>query len=231
MAGAILLIPFVASILIYLGTHFQKQYFNTELITDFSMLCIGALFVSYGIWKVRSWGFYLLLVFAALVIGMDLQQIISNPKTLNFWHFVDATMVLVGLGLIFQEKVRAPYFNPKIRWWERASRHQTDIQGHFKLDSQKTSALILDVSATGCFASFDMEMNLGSIIEVAIDFGTLHFESKAKYVRKSANPVGVGLMFVDTDSANKKVIKSILREIVKQSPTTLSGNKATTLDH
>ncbi len=220
MAAVILFVPLVAAVLVYLGTHFQKQFLSRELVLDFAMLCLGALFVSYGVWKVRSWGFYLLLVFGLAVIGMDLQQIIANPKTLNAWHFVDAVLVIAGLTIIFQEKIKAPYFNPKIRWWERASRHRTDIQGHFKYGTSNQAALLLDVSATGCFSAFELSAELGSVVDVTVDFGKLHFESKAKFVRKSENPKGVGLMFVETDTVNKKIIKEILKDIVKQSPGT-----------
>lgn len=215
MASAILLVPVVASLLVYAGTHFQKQFMDRGLVQDFILLCVGAVIVSYGVWKVRSWGFYLLLGFGLAVIGMDLQQIITTPSTLNVWHFVDGLLVFVGFGIILQERIRAPYFNPKIRWWERASRHKTDIQGAVEYQGQDKKSLILDISATGCFIDVDLSAQVGSVVDVKINFGGVQFTSKAKFVRHSNNPRGVGLMYIDTDKDNKKAIKQILEQIVK----------------
>lgn len=209
----LLLVPvvYLARVLIFLNANPVQM--SPLAIFLFAQLTMVSFIIAYGIWKVRLWAFYALIGFGFLTTVLDLYSWQFENFQLSWWILLDFVAVIAGLTLIIQENVRKPYFNPKIRWWETATRIRVDVPATLFIADKKHEILILDVSSTGCFADIDFPIEIGQVLKIDINHDLVKFESDAVVVRKSENPEGYGLMFKDTNSANSKLMKQILKSL------------------
>ena len=169
--------------------------------------------VAYGVWKVRRWGFYALVIFGALTAILDLYTLDKENFAWNWWFALDIAAALAGVFLIFQEEVRKPYFDPNIRWWETANRIRHDVAATLFYKNQKEDILILDISATGCFSEVDAPLEIGQEVKIKVMNLLQEFESEAIVVRKNTDPSGYGLKFKNPTRENRKILKKILRDL------------------
>lgn len=186
---------------------------NTALWLITSIFTLILMIVAYGVWKVRLWGFYALLGLGALTAVLDLYAWLVLQAKFNGWLILDFVAAAVAVALILQEKVRKPYFNPKIRWWETEKRTRVDLPASLVVNGKISNAKILDISATGCFADSDIAPELNTKVAVDISFKTNQLRLHALFVRKSDSPKGIGLKFVDTNSKDKKDIKKLCKDL------------------
>lgn len=186
---------------------------NSVLWLITSGFTLTLMFVAYGVWKVRLWGFYSLLALGAATAVLDLYAWLVLRANFNGWLILDFAAAGVAVALILQEKIRKPYFNPKIRWWETAKRTRVDLPATLVVNGKSTNANILDISSTGCFADSELSPELNTKVDVEFNFKTNHFKLQALFVRKSDSPKGIGLKFVDTNSKDKKDIKKLCKDL------------------
>jgi hypothetical protein len=175
--------------------------------------------VGYGVWKVRLWGYYGILSIAVVTIIVDFWSLLNSETTLaqvNRWIYFDVICAAMAIFLIVQKGIRRPYLDPKIRWWETAERFIGDVAGVFKINNSRIESPILDISATGCFVDFDTPIEVGTSVEVEINFNSIKFSSAAVLVRRSLSPVGLGLKFTGVSAKSKKAMKNIISQLTKK---------------
>ncbi len=213
MTASLLLVPITAIGLVYFATKKNGIHISTTIIMDLWVLSAASLVAAFGVWRVRPWGFALFFIFILGVLGGDILHIVKNPASLNFWDLVDVSLVALGVIFILQKHITAPYFNPKIRWWETPSRHKVAMKATILVSGQPVVSQLLDVSSTGCFLDSPASLNAGDVVSMDLQFKEFKFESSAKVIRNSANPKGVGLMFIDSTLENKREIKRIIKDL------------------
>ena len=209
----LLLVPVVYLVRALLFINSNDIEINPLAIFLFVQLTVISCIVAYGVWKVQLWGFYALIGFGFLTTVLDLYSWQTQSFQNSWWVMLDFVSVLAGITLIIQEKVRKPYFNPKIRWWETATRLRVDLPANLYINGQKNEVLVLDVSTTGCFVEFDLPLEVGQTSKIDINHDLLKFESDGLVVRKSENPIGYGIKFENTSKANAKLMKQILKNL------------------
>lgn len=217
IAAGLLLVPIVIAIRLVLIGQSQAVTYSFEKLLPILGLIVATTVIAYGVWKVRMWGFYSLLLLGVIAVVADLYNWSMGRLNFSLWTVLDLATVAVAIALIVQKKVRQPYLDPSIRWWERAARHSVDIAGTFYVDDKKIDTLILDLSASGCFANCSFEYEPGTVVKVEINFKDLKFTSNAIYIRRSQNPAGIGLKFVDTSREDEKTMKRLLSAITSKS--------------
>ena len=213
MTISLLLVPVTALGLVYFATKKNGIHISTTIAMDLWVLSAASIVAAFGVWRVRPWGFALFFIFILGVLGGDILHIVKNPASLNFWDLVDVSLVALGVIFILQKHVTAPYFNPKIRWWERPSRHRVAMTATILVSGQPVVSQLLDVSSTGCFLDSPASLNAGDVVSMDLQFKEFKFESPARVIRNSSNPKGVGLMFVDSTTENKREIKRIIKDL------------------
>ena len=209
----LLLVPVVYLVRALLFINSNDIEINPLAIFLFVQLTVISCIVAYGVWKVQLWGFYALIGFGFLTTVLDLYSWQTQSFQNSWWVMLDFVSVLAGITLIIQEKVRKPYFNPKIRWWETATRLRVDLPANLYINGQKNEVLVLDVSTTGCFVEFDLPLEVGQTSKIDINHDLLKFESDGLVVRKSENPIGYGIKFENTSKGNAKLMKQILKNL------------------
>lgn len=182
-------------------------------------LALVSYVIGYGVWKVRLWGYYgILLMSTTTIVVVVWNWLQSNVPLIQLsnWIYFDVTCAALALFLIVQKAVRQPYFDPRVRWWETAERYVGDIAGVFRINETKIESPILDLSATGCFANFESTIEVGTAIDVEINFNSIRFTAPAVLVRRSLSPIGLGLKFTSVSAESKESMKKILEQLTKK---------------
>lgn len=180
--------------------------------------------VGYGIWSVKKWGYYLLLAHSALLIFNNIVLYAAKVTPVPLWAVITFNVLLLGVIVTFVRKeVNAPYFNPRLRWWEQAARYYYDKMRIIvkKIGTDKTvfEARSFDVSETGAFVVANNKVTIGdkfSFELVLADKSMLYTDGEVVWVnkpKKTDNPAGFGCKFMNHNSLFKKRIRFHLMDI------------------
>ena len=211
---SLLLAPVVLLIALYvLKPVHRSTSLPTTAIELAGLFGTASVIVAYSVWRVRWWSYVLLFIFGATVIGTDAVSIIASRTNINFFDFVDFILIGTAFFLMVRKRVREPYFNPKIRWWETPKRHRADFNGVFKINDQSITAPILDISNSGCFVDLKTNVSVGENLKLEVKEGVYSFQSDAQVVRQSDDPKGIGLMFMNLSKPDRRQIKQFIKSL------------------
>lgn len=209
----LILVPFVFLANVWVKSDSLKAQISPVSILLFASLSLVSFVTALGVWRVKLWGFYSLVILGGATTVLDLYTWNLQNFTFNWWIVLDLSAVVAGLSLIVQENVRKPYFNPKIKWWETAERIRVDVPATVYTEDKESKVLILDVSQSGCFSDFELPLQVGQSVKIDIHHKSIKFQSEAIVARKSDNPRGYGLKFTNTNRDNKKQMNKIIHDL------------------
>jgi hypothetical protein len=215
VASFLFLLPVAVAVFIYFYTGDNWSRVISALSYEVFLLGLACYLAAFGVWRVRPWGYYLFFFFVAMVLFLDLSQIVKGRNSFTWWIALDLALIAAGVLLFRSRKIYEPYFKPQVRWWERADRFRIEVPGSFSSSERSYDAQILDISETGLFADLSEGFQVGESLKIKILFNDFLFESKASTVRVSQAPRGMGFKFVDLDSQNKKAVRNIIAELQK----------------
>jgi hypothetical protein len=101
----------------------------------------------------------------------------------------------------------------RVKWAPIAARYNVDLTARVLSRSEDFVAHILDISETGCFASVDHKMEVGSLVGLDFKYSFLKVHAVAIVVRNTKNPAGCGFMFVASTKAERLAIRSLIRRL------------------
>ena len=212
---SLLLVPFALLILLYVSKSIGRTtQISAGMIELIALFGVASIVAAYSVWRVRPWGYILLFIFGAVIIGADTQQLIANPKSLNPFYFVDLILVVAAFFLMSRSRVREAYFNPKIRWWERPERHPVKFDGVFEMNGDKITAPILDISIGGCFVDLHKPNQIGETMKIQFNQNGVQLTCVGRIVRSSEDPRGIGIMFMNLSRSDRKQIKQIIKGLI-----------------
>ena len=175
------------------------------------------------IWTVHRWAYVVLVAFFALVIVNNVVVAISG---LGLWD--SGAQIVLGLGFILlvlscvRREFYAPYFNPRLRWWENAHRYATDrlriLMKSFGKNELLFEAKSFDVSATGLYVLSDHEVRIGDVfgMDIILPNGKVSHASGEvvwRHGSKDDNPLGFGCRFTTTSRDFESELRVALREL------------------
>ena len=189
----------------------------------FAMMIITPI-VGYGIWSEKKWGYYLLIVHSVIILANNIVLYADRLTAAPLWLIVVFNVLLLGVIITFVRKeVYAPYFNPKIRWWEQAKRYYYNgmkvIVKQLNTDNIMFEAKSFDLSETGLFVVAGKNVSVGEkfSFELMLKNNTLLYadgEVMWTNVKKKAEiPAGFGCRFVKADNLLRKRIRHHLKDI------------------
>jgi len=195
------------------------------------MVALWGLFlvVAWGIFRVARWGFFLCIVAAvanslfSMVSygvgdsGVGLQEYLAiNPLQ---WGFVLNLVFFVPVVLLLNQKIMAPFFNPKLKWWEQHPRVKALLKIEATIDGQVKSYTSFDISASGMFLGTSETPTLA----VGSSFpATIHLEEVGTKVEvvcktvwisdgKGRAPLGIGVTFEYRQRAQKRALPRYIK--------------------
>lgn len=192
------------------------------------------LVVAWGIFKVARWGFFLCI---AAAIANSLFSLVSYSvtegtsgleETLSFQliqvGFVLNLVFFVPVVLLLNQKIMAPFFNPRLKWWEQHPRVKALLRIEATIAGEKKRYRSFDLSASGLFLGTEETppVSLGQTFPAQI-----HLEESGTVVEvvcqvvwisdgKGRAPVGCGVTFSQLPGAQKRVLSRYIRSKIKQ---------------
>jgi Tfp pilus assembly protein PilZ len=164
-------------------------------------LKLGALFmaipVGASVLSVRPIGWYAVVGYAAVTLGLNMALFFGpkgRPLTLLF-----AATGVACVAYFVRKEIRAPYFNPRLRWWVQSRLERTfdvEIGGRGSVRA-KTS----DVSTSGLFLATEGTFTVGEVLPLKIRIGAKVVEVSSVVARiadGSNGPKGIGVKFQKT---------------------------------
>jgi hypothetical protein len=184
---------------------------------NFLMFASGAYVAGLGIWRVKPWGYGSYLGFASAVIAYNIYQFAVDPSTIDSLNVIACILVVLGAGVLLSGDTTAPFFDPRLRWWERSERAVARISGYFSFDNRNVEREILDLSKTGVFSDLPFPLKVGDIVHCKIQYEGVDLESDLKMIRSTDKPKGYGLMFYKTNWSQHRAISRIFNTLIKKS--------------
>jgi hypothetical protein len=171
-----------------------------------------------SIFSVKRWGWYaFMLASLALVADNAYVAFLRHDRYGVFLVLAYDLVLTLAAGFFFRRKVIAPYFNPRMRWWETQPRYQALSYLLLGSGESRFSANIVDISASGCFILSDRELRVGEVLPAEIHcFGEdialdVHVVRAADYHGSR----GYGLMFVKAGEISSRALAGLTRRLHK----------------
>ena len=154
-----------------------------------------------AVWTVHRWAYWTLVGFSGLVlINNIVLWIFGRSLSSQAWQRVlFVLLILAFVLLILRKDFAAPYFNPRMRWWEQARRY---CPGAFKVifrrfgsDEQLFEATLFDISETGIYVVGQPMAKIGDMFGVDIELSggrILHASAEVVRVAVAGDPVSQG---------------------------------------
>lgn len=170
-----------------------------------------AWFLAGAVYQVRAWSWWLLLALTVAWGGRDVYVYVTQGHAVRqgaLWAFTAVTLLpLAALALLLQRETRAPYFNPRIRWWESEPRYPVDAP-------VRSGGRALDISESGVFIQRDDPRELGGRDDYVLDLegGELAFRGEVCWVSAgdAEHPRGYGVKFLEMDAQTRREVDRLL---------------------
>ena len=180
-----------------------------------------AIAVGYGLWEMRRWAWYLLIV-TNIFIGYSNAVIVHDYSESHYKGLVFIASVVVMLAVLFRlsREIRVPYFFPKIRWWESNPRYRLTVPvniQHGQLGA--VQAQILDLSLGGCFIKMRSDIRQDDIVQLSFSVfdHPMACQGVVVWCTQGAvtHPRGVGVKFIHLAKTQKRALRLITRRLKK----------------
>ena len=173
--------------------------------------------VAVGVYRVERWGWYLFISFSVLLISYNIIVYHFLNPNYSFETIILFIIIITGISTFFFRKhVYAPYFNPRLRWWEIAARYRVTLNTTLLTSNGAKEFHTLDISETGCFVDDKAELAEDSFVWLIINCRGIEINCSGKIVRKAGpkeKHAGYGIMFQDMPKEMKKKIKHLIRSL------------------
>lgn len=209
------------------GNLFQIAYFNHWPLTGprgvanhlnhYEWIILGFFpVVAWGVFRVAKWGYWLCVSFLAFLILNNTYTLLFNEKAYSPYVVILFQLVTLGVvGFFLNHHIAAPYFNPKMRWWETRTRYRVNLRAQLRMGQTLIECQVLDISAGGCFVSCQSDLSTHDVLWMNVSLNEQHgLTTMAEVVWvKNNEPLGYGLAFKSLQRDEKKALSRILLEL------------------
>ena len=172
--------------------------------------------VAVGVYMVRKWGWYLFIAFSAVLIGYNFIVYTLNPNYALETVLLFICTITVMSGFFLRKHVYAPYFNPRLRWWEHAARYRVTLKSRVLTDSGVHDCTTLDISKSGCFLSTGAVLQEGALVMLKMECRGIELDCLGRVVRKSGERekvCGYGIMFQGLPKEHRRNLSLLLQSL------------------
>jgi len=172
--------------------------------------------VGLSIYLVKRWSWYLFLAFSGLLIFYNIivyRFLNPNYSLATVLFFILMTTAVTAFFL--RKNVYAPYFNPRLRWWETATRYRATLTTVLTTSAGAAPCLTQDISETGCFIHHPGAIALGDQVMLAFAYDGMVISCMGKVVHhrsgtEGERTQGYGIIFQAIPAEMKKRIRQLL---------------------
>ncbi len=196
------------------GAH---NIFTRLPITDILILFVYPISAA-AIYSIKKWGWYLFLACSLILISYNIFVYNLSPRYSFLILIVLNVILAIVAGIFFRKHIIAPYFNPRLRWWETEPRYKIEIHAEIISGKNALTGEILDISNSGFFMSLDQDLTVGRIYNFNLKCLKCSVEVNGKVMRKASRKEelnGYGVMFVKLTDAEKMGINALIKDLEK----------------
>jgi hypothetical protein len=187
-------------------------------LTDIAILSLYPL-SAVSIYSVKKWGWYLFIGCALCLVAYNGYVFSLSPRyNVVFLLLYNIAIALVA-GIFFRRHIIAPYFNPRLRWWETEPRYRIDIYAELVSEGRKLRVELLDISAGGCFGSLRAGLSPGATCQMTIHCMKRQVDVTGKLLRVvplEDDLFGCGFMFVAKTEQQEGALQEILEVLERR---------------
>ena len=166
------------------------------------------------IYSMKRWGWYFFLVLSFILISYNVFVFAIRPVYTPLVMIAYNIALTVIASLFFRKHVIAPYFNPRIRWWENDLRFAIDIRARISEDGKTDEGMIWDISESGCLIVLHQEIPLGKGYNIDLRCLDKSVSLRGRSMRKDSTTVAgkdaFGFMFVEKDGQQKRDLSKLI---------------------
>jgi len=169
--------------------------------------------VALGVYRVRKWGWYLFVLFSCVLIAYNVFAYKMNPNYGLETVLLFISTITVMSAFFLRKHVYAPYFRPRLRWWEHAARYRVHLESRILTDSGSEPCTTWDISESGCFLSTERPLEEGSLVMVKIRCKGVGLDCLGKVVRKAGEGEsvrGYGILFQGIPKETRRTLRLLI---------------------
>lgn len=208
-------------------THFDFMVIMTNLMTrdsfrdvfDFWLVypLAGALLI-----KLRKWTYFAFMTLLAYIVYniMTYEKYTwpYNSDSPFMYHYVVVAMSVAVFLIFLLPKMREPFFDRRVRWWEPKTRYQVGINCSLKNDALIFPSEIINISLSGAFLKDSAYFKIGDKLDLEFVFLGNNVSLPVEVIHKHSTNGrhGYGVKF-NFKSFRQNVLLSRIINIIKQS--------------
>lgn len=222
---------FLIPIINILGTYFFlkdnysfSDYMNSLFFDSVNFLplfnmIVPSVVAGIAVYSVKKWSYPVFLICMAWITSQMFYKFsFEYSKTELFFTIIIPMLInIVYVSYILLPKVRAPYYDPRLRWWETKPRYVFTTEIKITHGDLTTVGNMTNISEGGLFAIVPTPIEPNSVIKLNLDILGDSLEIMAKVVYRKPDGASHGLQFTEVTSAQKKTVKKMINHLAAES--------------
>ena len=187
--------------------------FSRMLPSDIVMLFVYPV-AAFSVYSVRKIGWWIFIASALSILIYNTVAYIRNPMITLLGLILFNLAVLAVTAVFFRKHIIAPYFNPRLRWWEQARRWDINLGVALEYGDSYEIGHLEDISVGGCFIRITETISVGKTYPLKLSLGNeMSMSIRGMVMRAVADDCsipGYGIMFVHASDTEKEGLESML---------------------
>ncbi len=196
----------------------EGNVFSKMAVSDILILLLYPA-AAVSIYTVTKAGWWIFIFSAAGIFAYNIFAYISNPMISLFSLLFFNTLLFIIAGLFFRKHIIAPYFNPRLRWWEQASRYDIDLGVYLDCSDSYEIGYLEDISLGGCFIRLSEKINTGEVYSFRFCLGSrIKICLKGRIMRTVVDDcslTGYGIMFSNLNEMEKEGLSNMIEDLYR----------------
>ena len=192
----------------------ENSIFSRMAVTDIVVLLIYPV-AAVSIYTVRKAGWWIFIASAAGVFAYNITAYIRNPMISVVGVLFFNLLLFVAAGFFFRKHTIAPYFNPRLRWWEQASRYDIDLSVALEYSDSYELGYLEDISMGGCFIRISEQVKVGNVYPLKLSLGKeMVLSIKGRIMRSVEDDCslpGYGVMFSSLTDTEREGLENMMK--------------------
>jgi hypothetical protein len=167
--------------------------------------------------KLRKWTYYAFMsVLAYIIYSITTYERYTWPYNSDspfMYHYVVAGLSIAIFGYFLSPRVREPFFDRRLRWWEPHTRYDVHISCKLHTKNLAFPSEILNISKSGAFLLHSHYLQPGQNLELQFRFQDTLFEVPVEVMNQhfSKGKMGFGVQFKFKNLAQHVQMAKLIR--------------------
>lgn len=192
--------------------------FSRMVLSDILILFVYPV-SAVSIYLVSKAGWWTFIASAACIFAYNIAAYISNPMISIIGVLIFNLLLFVAAGFFFRKHTIAPYFNPRLRWWEQASRYDIDLGVSLEYSDSYELGYLEDISMGGCFIRISENITIGNTYPLKLSLGNeMSVSIRGRIMRTVSDDCslpGYGVMFSNLSDTEKDGLSNMITGLYK----------------